>query len=335
MPRTIIGFIWQVSRWHQLGLSLLSILVFLLSTAPLEVQRRIVNDAIREGAVDAILKLALLYAAVALAEGAIKLGLNIYRSWVSEAAVRTLRRGILALVGGPPPAGGSVAEAEAEGIEVSMILSEAEPIGGFVGISLSEPLLQGGILVSVFGYLAYLQPTMALISFLVYSPQLVFIPLMQRAINRRARSRIQVLRTVSAGIIGLGNHGNGAAAQQDERIDRVFELNMQIFKLKFSMNFLMNLLYHSSVAGVLAIGGWYAATGRIDVGTVVAFVSGLAKVNDPWGDVVNWFRDATVVEVKYRLVADAAEVLKGTAGASCPAADGGGVAATEGAGQRR
>ena len=32
-----------------------------------------------------------------------------------------------------------------------MILSEAEPIGSFVGVSVSEPLLQGGILVTVFG----------------------------------------------------------------------------------------------------------------------------------------------------------------------------------------
>ena len=33
--------------------------------------------------------------------------------------------------------------------------------------------------------------------------------------------------------------------------------------------------------------------------------SGLAKLNDPWGDVVNWFRDMTVNRVKYRLLAAA------------------------------
>ena len=51
--------------------------------------------------------------------------------------------------------------------------------------------------------------------------------------------------------------------------------------------------------------GWYALQGRIEVGTVVAFVSGLAKVNDPWGDVVNWFREMTAVRMRYRLVANA------------------------------
>jgi hypothetical protein len=53
------------------------------------------------------------------------------------------------------------------------------------------------------------------------------------------------------------------------------------------------------------VGGWYAVQGRLEVGTVVAFVSGLGKVNDPWGDIVNWYREMVVVRVRYRLVAEA------------------------------
>jgi ABC-type bacteriocin/lantibiotic exporter with double-glycine peptidase domain len=73
------------------------------------------------------------------------------------------------------------------------------------------------------------------------------------------------------------------------------------------MNFLMNLTHHAGVVAVLALGGWYALNGRVEIGTVVAFISGLAKINDPWGDVVNWFRDMTVNRVKYRLVREAIE----------------------------
>ena len=40
-----------------------------------------------------------------------------------------------------------------------MILDEVEPIGGFIGVSVSEPLLQGGILVSVIGYMLFLEPS--------------------------------------------------------------------------------------------------------------------------------------------------------------------------------
>ena len=47
----------------------------------------------------------------------------------------------------------SADSAEDAGVEISMVLDEVEPIGGFIGISVSEPLLQGGILVSVIGYM--------------------------------------------------------------------------------------------------------------------------------------------------------------------------------------
>jgi len=43
--------------------------------------------------------------------------------------------------------------------------------------------------------------------------------------------------------------------------------------------------------------------GRTEVGTVVAFVSGLTKVNDPWNDLVTFFRDMTNAQMKYRLIA--------------------------------
>ena len=313
MPQTIFGYVWRVSRRHQLGLCLLSVTVFLLSAVPLELQRRIVNDAIGKGALDTIIWLAIAYAVVAVAEGAFKLWLNIYRSRVSERAVRDLRRRagaqngnarVSALSGNAPDAPAAEERAISEGVEISVILTESEHIGGFVGMSVSEPLLQGGVLLSVFGYLAWLNPWMALLSIAVFSPQVVFVPLMQQAMNHRAAERIQTLREVSDGIVGATGDDAAQAAQQEAKVNHVFRLNMGIFKLKFTMNFLMNLMHHLGVATVLGIGGWLAAQGRLEVGTVVAFVSGLAKVNDPWRDVVAWYREMSAVNMRYRLVAD-------------------------------
>ncbi len=319
MPPTLFGYIWQVSRRLQVGLCLLSVTVFALSAVPLELQRRIVNDAIVKGALDTIIWLAIAYAVVAAAEGGFKLWLNIYRSRVSERAVRDLRRRVGAQNGnarvgaqnGNARVGalGDTAHAAeersiSEGVEISVILTEAEPIGGFVGMSVSEPLLQGGVLLSVFGYLLWLNPWMALLSIAVFSPQVAFVPLMQQAMNRRAAERIQTLREVSDGIVGAAAADGVPAAEQDAKVNHVFRLNMGIFKLKFTMNFLMNLMHHLGVAMVLGVGGWHAAQGRLEVGTVVAFVSGLAKVNDPWRDVVAWYREMSAVDMRYRLVAD-------------------------------
>ena len=288
LPGTLGGYIARTGARHQTVLAILSILVFALTTVPLELQRRIVNDAVYGHAYAPIFWLAAAYLAVAMAEGLIKLALNVYRGWLSETAVRHLRRTAL---GAGRARGG-------EGLELSMVLAEVEPIGGFVGAAVSEPLLQAGILLAVLGYLLYLEPWLAALSLLVFAPQFVFVPLFQAAINRRVERRVLTMREVSNGIVGHA----GASSVQDARIDRVFVLHMGIFQLKFAMNFLMNLTHHAGVAAALAAGGWHAINGNIEIGTVVAFISGLAKLNDPWGDLVNWFRDMTMNRVKYRLV---------------------------------
>ncbi len=291
MPETLFGYIGRTSGKHQVALAALSVLVFALSAVPLELQRRIVNDAIYAGQFTPILWLSIAYIGVALVEGGIKLVLNVYRGWVSERAVRHMRRVALrakAMQGG-------------KAVELSMVLSEIEPVGGFVGSAVSEPLLQGGILLAVFGYMLYLQPRLAALSFLVFAPQLVFVPLMQAAINRRVERRVLTMREVSDGIV----HNASPDGFHARRIDEVFTLHMGMYKLKFSMNFLMNVSHHAGVAAALAFGGWLVLEGRIEVGTVVAFISGIDKLNDPWGDIVNWFRDMTVNRVKYRLLAAA------------------------------
>ena len=291
LPRTFMGYVLRSSGRHQIGLAVLSAAVFGLSSVPLELQRRVVNDAIKTGATRTILWLAAAYAGVALLEQILKLALNIYRAWVSEDAIRTLRR-TLEEAEGQHGAGAST------GTHAAMAVAEAEPIGGFVGMAISEPLLQAGILVSVIGYMAWLEPWTLPLSLGFLLPQVLFVPPLQRAINRRAADRIKTLRGVGADIVETG-------APAEERIQRVFTLNMGIYKLKFGMNLGMNMMYALSVAIALGVGGWFAVSGRIEIGTVVAVVSGLGKLNDPWGDLVNWGRELSVDAVKYRLFAEA------------------------------
>ena len=307
MPRSIIDYVLRYTGKHQLGLAALSIAVFLLSAVPLELQRRIVNAIVEHGAFTTVFWLALAYPGVALAEQSLKLALNVYRGWVAEDAVRMLRT----TVGSSADVAAGEATADDTGVEISMILDEVEPIGGFMGVSVSEPLLQGGILVSVIGYMLFLDAELALLCLAFFLPQMVFVPLLQSAINRRAQSRILTKRGISGGIIGTAAASTHEWAWAKEPIERVFTLNMGIYKLKYSMNMLMNLMHHSSVAVALCIGGWLALEGRIEVGTVVAMVGGLGKLNDPWGDLVNWARELSVVNVKYRLFADVVNRILG------------------------
>ncbi|HZY51790.1 MAG TPA: ABC transporter ATP-binding protein [Reyranella sp.] len=290
LPQTIMGFVLRCSGRHQIALALLAAGVFGLSSVPLELQRRIINDAIKTGAVESILWLAIAYAGVALLEQGLKLALNIYRAWVSEDATRGLRRTLEDMKTEVDP--------DDAGTHTAMAVAEADPIGGFVGMAISEPLLQAGILISVVGYMAFIEPWTLVLSAGVLVPQMLFVPPMQHAINVRAEKRIKVLRRVGGDIVETGS-------PEDARIERVFELNMGIYKLKYSMNLLMNFMHYFAVAVALGVGGWFAIQHRIEVGTVVAVVSGLGKLKDPWGDLVSWGRELSVDSVKYRLFADA------------------------------
>jgi ABC-type bacteriocin/lantibiotic exporter with double-glycine peptidase domain len=236
-----------------------------------------------------------------LVQGLTKLVVNVYRGWIGENATRDLRRHILAYlrvarVAAPGP--------EARGIGAAMLVGEVEPVGAFVGSSLSEPLLQGGILLSVLAYIVHLDRWMAAAAFALFLPQLVFVPLMQGAINRRAGARVWVLRQLGVSTVDT----RAASVERDisdgKRIDRMLQLNMGIYKLKFSMNFLMNFCNHLQVIAALLIGGWMVHTDQLEVGGIVAFISAVGRLNDPWGDLVNYFRDLSLTQVKFRLVAD-------------------------------
>jgi ABC-type bacteriocin/lantibiotic exporter with double-glycine peptidase domain len=85
-------------------------------------------------------------------------------------------------------------------------------------------------------------------------------------------------------------------------IGELFATNMSIYKFKFSMNFSMNLMTQLGYAGIFALGGYYVVTGKTQIGTVVAFISGLAKINDPWSELVDWYRNFKVTQVKYQLI---------------------------------
>jgi ABC-type bacteriocin/lantibiotic exporter with double-glycine peptidase domain len=186
-----------------------------------------------------------------------------------------------------------------------MIVAEVEPIGGFVGASVSEPLLQGGVLLSVLAYMIHVDLWMGGTALALFLPQLVFVPLMQDAMNRRTGARVQIIRQLSVSVVDATSGDDARDQTDDRRIDRVFELNMGIFRFKFTMNFLMNLSTQLQIIAALLVGGWLVHTDQLEIGGVVAFISGVGRFTDPWGDLVNYFRAVNITQVEFRLMSDA------------------------------
>jgi ABC-type transport system involved in cytochrome bd biosynthesis fused ATPase/permease subunit len=206
----------------------LTITVFLLGIIPLELQRRVVNDAVKHRQYGAIVMLCTAYTGPVLVQGGVKLSLNIYRSWVGERANRDLRRRICTSL---EVAGVAASLPEDQGTAVSMIVAEVDPVGGFIGSAISEPLLQAGVLATVIPYIIHLDVWMGAAALALFVPQLVFVPLMQHGMNRRTGARVWLLRQIGAGIIAGGHDQRACHPADAVRIDRVFHLNMRIFHL--------------------------------------------------------------------------------------------------------
>src|SRR3546814_11847350 len=112
---------------------------------PLELQRRVVNDAIGGGNVRLLVLLASIYLAVVLLQVGLKYLLRMYQNWVGESATRYTRMHLSRLNAarrsdGPGESGGRAA---------AIIGAEVEQLGAFVGESVSEPLVNLGILAAL------------------------------------------------------------------------------------------------------------------------------------------------------------------------------------------
>lgn len=303
--KELYKYIWKVSGRQQVLLSIVAACLFLVQLAPLELQRRIINDATARADFHVIAWLCAAYVVVVLVQGGLKLALNVYRGSVTEAANQRLRLEIKPEAK-PGEAPGPDPKQEG-GVAISIIVSEVEVVGGFIGSSFSAPVLNGGILLSVLGYMLYTQPLLALVAVGLLVPQFLFIPLLQKAINKRTEERIKTTRAMSVDIVNEAGDDGASAAEKTFRkqVAEVYRLNMEIYYRKYGMSFLMNLLQHLGTIGILAFGSWLLLQGKTEMGTIVAFISGINRMNDPWSDLVNFFRDLTNAVVRYKLILDA------------------------------
>jgi ABC-type multidrug transport system fused ATPase/permease subunit len=121
LPSNLLGYVTAVSWRHQIPLVGLTVITFLLEIVPLEIQRRVVNNLVKERPFQLVIMLCVAYAGAVLIQGATKLGLNIYRSWIGENATRDLRRHVMGYLSG---ARAIAPGAEARGVGAAMIVAE-------------------------------------------------------------------------------------------------------------------------------------------------------------------------------------------------------------------
>ena len=287
---------------QQVPLCLLTFGVFPLTLAPLELQRRIINEAIGGVDLDLLLWLGGLYLAVVLVQGVLKYLRNVYLERVGQGISRRLRRRIV---------DGEAFGAEmAEGTKQSLIAAEAEAVGGFAAESLAFPLLQLGIVLSIAGYMLIVDPLVAAVALAFFAPSIVLLVFLQPRLNRLTAHKTEAQRELGEAVLeddrAPADTEAGGATKIDRLIDQMYGLKIKIALLKYGLKFANNLLGHLGPLSVLVVGGWMVIQGQTALGTIVAFISGYDKMSAPARDLLNFYRRLSMMKVQYGMVRDAA-----------------------------
>lgn len=294
--RSIWGYAMRMTGWHQACACLLAVLVAALNLAPIELQRRLIDDAIAGGDARLLLLLGALYAGVLLLHRALKFLLGMYQGWLTESAALYTRRHLLGLYRERLSDGGG----NEPGKAVSIIGAETDRLAGFVGEGPSQACVNMAMLLGVIAYMATVQPQIAALGLLLLIPQIVLTPFMQSRLNRLTERHVALKRELGDGV-ACGEASDDAPTNRLVR--RLFDNRMRFLAWKFLLKGALNLMNGLAPLGVLVWGGWLAIQGETTVGVLVAFVSGFDKLAAPIRELIAFYRTRAQAGVQHDMIA--------------------------------
>jgi ABC-type multidrug transport system fused ATPase/permease subunit len=294
---SLAGYVWRLSGAHQLALGALALAVAALAMAPLELQRRLVNEALGAGDLGLLARLGGVYLAVVVTTALGKFALRMYQGWLAESAVLATRSRLARV-----HACRSEAHEE-DGRAVSIIDREVDQLGGFVGEGPSSFVVNAGMLAAIVGYMLVVQPVVAAVGLAVLAPQAVLVPVLQRRVNRAMQTRVALLRELGDQVAEEGGRTGAPRPRVERHLRAIYDNRLVIYALKYGMKSATNLLTNAAPLGVLLVGGWLVIEGEATVGVVVAFLSGLQRLEDPLRELLNAYRLAAQARVRHDMIA--------------------------------
>lgn len=310
MPKSVYRYIFRYSKNKQIVVIGMTLALLPLAPIPLELQRRLLDDAVANKDVDLLIWLAMLYVGALILSAGIKLSMRIQRELISAQIVHTLRRSVFYCIYTMTPPSKIKASADGEdvvdeGAVVSMLSSEVEKLGGFAGSAISGPLLQIGTLVTVLGYMFYIEPLVAAIALVLYSPQFIVVPIFQARMNHLAGKKALKVRELGNFIV---DQAEVELLEQEppmaftELTDTILRIRTKFLMTKNVMKTINNLLIAMGPFGVIAYGGYMAIQGEIEVGVILAFVSGLERLGGPIRDLIGSYSSITDARMRYGIL---------------------------------
>lgn len=322
MDRTLFTFIWRHSKRDQMVLLAVTFLTFPFLYATLELPKRIINDAIGSSVnivnvlgyemtqVQFLLVLCFAFLAAVLAHGLLKMRLNTMKGILAERLLRRFRYQLISRVlRFPRP----YFRRTSQGELVSMITSEAEPMGGLMGDAVAQPVFQLGQMLTILSFLFLQSFWFGLASVALIPLQAWLIPMLQRQINQLNKKRIVEIRHLASEIgesaAGIGDlRANGGwhyrLAGFTHRLGHLFDIRFRIYQKKFFMKFLNNFITQLTPFFFFSVGGYLVIKGELTIGALVAALAAYKDLSSPWRELLTYYNQVQDMSLRWQLIAE-------------------------------
>lgn len=197
------------------------------------------------------------------------------------------------------------------GTVISAMTAELNAIGFFLGGALAIPITSILTFLVFVGFMYSLSPLLTLLSLSVYPFEVIVIPLLQRRYNRLNKKRIKNTRAmgniVNEAISGIHEvHSNSSYNLEEKRmssyVDALYNILKKLFIVKYGMKFANNMFQSFGPFILFLIGGYLAINGEFTLGALVAFLSAYEKVYDPWHEMLEYYQNYQDTAVRYRQI---------------------------------
>lgn len=240
-----------------------------------------------------------------LINGAFKYWINVAKGALGERMLRRLRFDLVAqLFRFTPNTLRSVKSSEV----ATMVKDEVEPVGGFIGDAFVLPLFVGTQAATAMTFILLQNVWLGLLAGAVVALQLIVIPRLRREQLRLGKER-QLASRKFAGRVGeivegmqaIRVHGAERWEHADigYRLHTLFDIRFRLYKRKFLVKYLNNLLAQITPFFFYSIGGYFALTGRLDIGQLVAVIGAYRELPPPLKELIDWDQQRLDVQIKY------------------------------------
>jgi ABC-type multidrug transport system fused ATPase/permease subunit len=303
--KSLISWITSKNRWLQVLLVATAIIAVLANVLPLEMQKRIVNDAINLRKFDLLVLYCGIYLAAVIAASILKYLINILQTIIGQRTLSDMRQALYAHLLTMPL---SFYRKTQPGLVVAALTTELATAGDFVGMAIAVPVTNLLMLFAFTGYLLWLNPLLAAVTLSIYPVVLLLVPVLQKRVNIYNRKRVDAGRKVS-GKVGesvAGIHeiqANGAFSIENKKFNSLVD-NLRKIRIiwnlyRFAVKAVNSLFTNFSRFLVFALGGYLAINGQLELGALVAFLSAQEKLYDPWKELIQFYQAYQTASVTY------------------------------------